>query len=322
MASSASVFPEYNDNPNGTFILLLVGMAVPVVVVVLRFAARRIERIGWWWDDYLAVLSLLFFAGGFWADIQIARYQSNDQESFLLRVYINNILYPLIVSTTKISGLLLYLLHFGDGIWPRRITWALITNNIAWAITAVVLTVIQCQPIEGAWNAADANGAKCLNRPLLSEAVAIADSGLSLMILLFPLPKIFRLDLRSLGPIVSLLQVYLLAFLYVASLTFSLPAFPPLNTSETNHNLSTAPSPAPSSASTTPPNSSPSPASLPPPQPHSHPSSSGPNWKSPSAFQQSACQPSYQPSSRSSPAPSNPPSRAPGAKPTATSEDP
>ena len=50
-------FEGYNDNPNGMLTLLIVGMVMPLVLLVLRLVARKVERVGYWWDDGLAVLS-------------------------------------------------------------------------------------------------------------------------------------------------------------------------------------------------------------------------------------------------------------------------
>ena len=299
------MFQAYNSNPQGMFILLLVGMIVPVILVILRFASRKIERVGWWWDDYLAGLSLLLFVGGFWADLQIVRWSSNEQGPFLIRVYINNVLYPLIVSTTKISGLLLYVLHFGYEKWPKRIAYTLMALVVCWCIAAVATSVVQCLPLAAAWTTPTNSPAQCFQRPLLFEAVGIADAAMNLLVLLLPLPKIFRLDLRSFGPVVSLLQVYVLALLYVQTLS---PSF------ITNIILPKVLSPVLSSASTTPHTFNPSPRS-PLARPNlSHLCFSGPNSKSPSVFKPSACQPPCPRSSRCSLAPSKTPKSARGGK--------
>ena len=211
------VLVSYDSNPNGMFALLVVGFVVPIVVVLLRFAARKIERVSWWWDDYFALLSLLLFIAGFRTDVQIARYNSpNDRDTFLAHVFAANILYPLVASTTKISGLLLYVLHFGYDRGSARTAYALIALVAAWCVATVAATVFQCYPISAAWSASSIHatpGAQCLNRSFLFQATSIADAALTLLILLLPLPKIFRLDLRSPRAVLPLIKVYVIGLL-------------------------------------------------------------------------------------------------------------
>ena len=206
------IFFIYNSNPAGLLVVLLVGFIVPIVVVALRFAARKIERGSWWWDDYVAFLSLLLFVGGFWADLEILRWNSADAEAYLVRVYIRNVLYPLVVSTTKLSGLLLYVLHFGYDKWPKRFAYALMIWVVGWGAATFLVTVLQCHPVQATWGS-EASTAHCLDRALLFRATAIAEAGINLFILILPLPKIWQLDLRSPPLIIALIQVYLLGSL-------------------------------------------------------------------------------------------------------------
>jgi hypothetical protein len=53
----SGMYHGYNDNPVGMSVLLIIGMVVPVFLIILRLVARKVERVDWWWDDYLAIIS-------------------------------------------------------------------------------------------------------------------------------------------------------------------------------------------------------------------------------------------------------------------------
>lgn len=211
----------YDFGPVIMLVILLCGLAGSAFVVVFRFAGRKIERLDWWWDDYFALISLVLLGGGFWADYEIMFYTSDNPERFLIYVYIVNILYTLVCATTKISGLLLYVLHFGYEKGSRRVAYALMAMVVFWCLATLGGTIVQCRSIAAAWSAEAASrpGADCLDRPLFFEATSIANATLTLLVLVLPLPKIWRLGPRSAGNVSLLIQVYTIGFLY--ALVFS-----------------------------------------------------------------------------------------------------
>ena len=177
----------------------IASLILPVVFVSLRFLGRRVEHVSWWWDDYSILLSLLFLIASFWADIKIAVLSSPvDQSFFLWYIYITNVFHPLIVSTTKLSGLLLYLVHHG---FKRRYaypTYVLLALVSAWSVATFFATVFQCQPVSAAWAwpfpSASSDSARCLDQATILQATAVSSAILDLLTMIVTFPGAYSID--------------------------------------------------------------------------------------------------------------------------------
>ena len=112
--------------------------------VALRFLGRRVEHVSWWWDDWTILISLVLFAVSFATD----------------RIH------PLISGSTKISGLLLYLIHFGLEKRYARPTYVLLGIVGVWIIATLPVAILQ------------------YHHPALAIIEAVID--LAIMIITFP----------------------------------------------------------------------------------------------------------------------------------------
>ena len=192
MSNTVSV--GYSDNSGRGLALLIACLILSILFVILRFAGRKVERVSWWWDDWAVLLSLLIFVAGFWAGLKIVQYQSQDPGPFLRLIFIHNVLYPLIVSTTKISGLLLHILHFGlERSWARN-SYILLALVTVWGLAAFLATLFQCQPFNASWNPITFVESRCIDQVKLLQTTSAIDAVLTLFILISTFPGAYSID--------------------------------------------------------------------------------------------------------------------------------
>ena len=186
-----------NGDLGRDFPMKVIFLILPILKVILRFLGRRVERVSWWWDDWIILISVSLFAASWGVDFQTSQYQATDSRRFLLLVYIQNILHPLITGSTKISGLLLYILHFGYKPRHARPAYVLIGLVSTWILTVLLATIFQCRPISAAWNAPSASSnsnASCISRHTLFQASSISEATLNFLILIFTIPGSYSID--------------------------------------------------------------------------------------------------------------------------------
>ena len=180
--------------------IVLAMLIFPILFVALRFLGRCVEHVSWWWDDYAILLSLLFLIASIWADVQLAQYtlSSTGLSSLLWRAYITNIFHTLIVSTTKLSGLLLYFVHFGFKKQYAYPAYAIMGFVYAWTAATFFATVFQCQPISAAWDASrlqsPPSSTHCLDQPTLLLSTSASSAVLDFLILIATFPGAYSMD--------------------------------------------------------------------------------------------------------------------------------
>ena len=195
--------PTMPLSQGGALGTLLGSLISPIIFTALRFLGRRVERLTWWWDDWLILLSLLLLTADFWAALQMvqsAPASSSDApasvSAFLLRLYITNLLHPLIITTTKLSALLLYLAHFGLARRCAIPTYILMSLSAAWGVTVFFASLFTCDPVLAAWAVlpSDSPPATCMHFPTLLRATSISDAVLNFLVLLCTFPGSYSID--------------------------------------------------------------------------------------------------------------------------------
>ncbi|KAI9374760.1 hypothetical protein BJX61DRAFT_532116 [Aspergillus egyptiacus] len=180
--------------------------------VVLRFLSRWIAKAGYWWDDWVIVVSLFVNWG-----LAIARWVQvlaygfgkhardlpvhdivNYQKSFLavqLLYFTNTVL-------TKSSLLLFYHRLFGV---IRRFRQALLFSTLlllAYFVACVITSLVGCSPVSYFWtrfetlpNPQPDHSAQgdCINEVAFFRWNGVANMLLDILVLLLPLPVIWRM---------------------------------------------------------------------------------------------------------------------------------
>jgi len=108
---------------------------------------------------------------------------------FLLQVF-----YKLTINCTKLSILFLYLRIFTDRLWFVRTCWTLIAIVVCACVSFTTATLLQCHPIERAWERWNGNY-RCVNIYALWYTNAIYSILTDFIIVLMVPPVIFKLKL-------------------------------------------------------------------------------------------------------------------------------
>jgi hypothetical protein len=111
-----------------------------------------------------------------------------------------------VTGTSKISALLLYTLHYGYKPSTSRLVNILIILVGVWTLAAFIPTVFQCTPISAVWIGVIRPDQHCFDRNIFFTATSIAEAIINLVLLLLPIPNLFRLNwywrtVISIGPL-------------------------------------------------------------------------------------------------------------------------
>ncbi|KXT09076.1 hypothetical protein AC579_1159 [Pseudocercospora musae] len=188
---------------------------IAAVFTIFRCLSRwsRLDGAGFSWDDLVAVTCLApltvmtagdYFAIHYGKGRDIWGLTATDVQHFSMWFYICNNMYTFVIFGTKISLVLLYL-----RIWHARDTF----RNLCW-LTLVLLTsalvafqvvaIAQCLPIASQWQRfVDPNAhGSCIDRQTWVWALAGAEIGFDVLLILLPIPKLLKLKVswpRKLG---------------------------------------------------------------------------------------------------------------------------
>ncbi|KAK1579295.1 uncharacterized protein LY79DRAFT_638779 [Colletotrichum navitas] len=173
-----------------------------VLSVAARLAAARHSgrKIGW--DDWLAVASLVFVAGVFtgtmlWLKFGLGRHAIVVEEEdptnitrFFQTIYANEILYPLGLSTARMSLVVLYNRIFG--LFKARFYLAGLMAFIGmWAVYATLPTILACNPVQNFWT----NHKSCIDVSKLYISIAVGSIVTDFVLIIIPIPYAMRLTM-------------------------------------------------------------------------------------------------------------------------------
>ncbi|KAI1091586.1 hypothetical protein F5B19DRAFT_493322 [Rostrohypoxylon terebratum] len=198
--------------------------------ICLRFISRSLRSDTWpsgsyWWDDWLALAATPFIFGMLGASFAMIRKGfghpiktlSSDDVLFNLRViYSGNYLFDTAIVLSKASALLFFSRIFPRAVnnrWFNAALWTVHILNIGWFIGIVVATVFLCDPIAKGWDPSIPG--QCNTSPKVYIGSAVTSVSIDLMILLLPLPSIWRLQLKK-AQKGGLLIVFLLGYSVIA----------------------------------------------------------------------------------------------------------
>jgi hypothetical protein len=144
-----------------------------------------------------------------------------QMEDFLKYIYGVEILYPFVIGPIKVSICCLYMRIFGIYRTYRYYFWTLIVLSVLWAFSTLMGTILQCHPVQDAWNPLG-DRSNCLNIRTFLIGTNVPNVVLDAMILTAPIYPIWQLHLPLRKKFLVLL-VLLLGARYVTPPLYSKP---------------------------------------------------------------------------------------------------
>ncbi|RMZ41882.1 hypothetical protein AFCA_011725 [Aspergillus flavus] len=172
------------------------------VTVCLRLLARYERKQKLWWDDYMIIFSMLWnlvVVGFIYAMIKegMGLHADTIPTSNVVMIakflVVAEILYVFNLVWTKLSILLMYYRIFR---FPYFKTWAYIIGTfvILWVICITFLFIFICVPVEKLWYPQIPG--RCINQVGTWIANAVSTIATDIVILLLPIPQVWKLQLR------------------------------------------------------------------------------------------------------------------------------
>ncbi|KAI1184330.1 hypothetical protein F5B17DRAFT_433715 [Nemania serpens] len=201
-----------------------------IILVGLRFYVRYYMHVGFKWDDWLILVSLIFVIatdilvvyansiapnGAYVASTPGIQYSPEDVLYTKLS-YIATVLYFAITSTTKLSILLLYNRLFSVNGSIRRQMIILSIAVIGYGLGSIIANLLNCIPIEYTWINNLADPRFCFNYNIFWFATGIVEAVLDLFILALPIGIVVRLHLTTRKRI-AISSVFLVGIFVIAS---------------------------------------------------------------------------------------------------------
>jgi hypothetical protein len=196
-----------------TWMTILAGMAV-----ILRYVSRRIRKQKLWWDDYMIAFSMVWnwvvVGIGFAMFIEGVGYHADtlpDKAIYNISKWllVTEIIYVWNLCWTKLSLLFMYYRIFHFPFFKMQVM-AVGCFVVTWAITISFLFTFICVPVEKLWRP-ELEG-RCVSELGVWLANASSTIFSDIMILLLPIPQIWKLQLKKIEK-VGLTMVFSLGFL-------------------------------------------------------------------------------------------------------------
>jgi len=195
--------PGYDpDNIQPWIVEVVSSMTVLAFVsVVLRIVARRLKDQKLWWDDWLLLFSMgwNFIVVGFifamyscGMGIHADLVDPDDIVMMAKWLVVAEILYAFNLGWTKLSLLLMYYRIFRVPYF-KKMAWAVGVFVMAWVVCITFLFIFICVPVEKLWY--PHLPGRCINQVGTWIANAASTILTDLIILLMPLPQIWKLQL-------------------------------------------------------------------------------------------------------------------------------
>lgn len=195
----------------------VVLICIDTLMVALRFIARRVgNKVGYWWDDWAALASLvnkprnvnlpelltiyqpflIIYCGIsiHWTYLGLGKHLvevTSSPADILHILYITQPLYIVALLFAKVSAILFYFRVFNVAPWFRWSAYVTMFLTIGWAISLLCVALFQCRPIHKAWDQ-EVPGT-CIDPFAGYTANAVPNVVTDILILLLPMPILWKL---------------------------------------------------------------------------------------------------------------------------------
>ncbi|KAI4139555.1 MAG: hypothetical protein L6R39_006225 [Caloplaca ligustica] len=201
--STADLYANRSAHVIAAAVVLLI---LPTLAVALRLLSRRMSRAGFWIDDYVVILAMVFSWGpniinllavhhGFGKHMAILREASAIE--WFKYLYAFEFLYSLCMASVKYS-VLCFLYRIFPIVQFRRLLKASLVFVIALTFSCVLVSIFQCIPIYKFWETyagtlAPQLGGRCIDVRLYFLLSGAINTFTDFALLALPIPILWRL---------------------------------------------------------------------------------------------------------------------------------
>ncbi|KAF7957211.1 hypothetical protein EAE96_002801 [Botrytis aclada] len=199
------VIAVVNNGQRTLVIVPAILLFMSTVVVILRFQSRRLNRSRAFIDDWLCALALILAYGGYVANLVMVlaggsatpmKHLTHPQLIIWFKGLVSNyVFWVSATAATQLSILFFYIRIFGVKRWLRNTLYVAVAIISGWWISAFISEVTACIPLAAAWTP----GLKgtCINDEEICTAVGMMHVVFDFLILLLPIPIIWRLQMPT-----------------------------------------------------------------------------------------------------------------------------
>ncbi|WQF77013.1 Putative extracellular membrane protein, CFEM [Colletotrichum destructivum] len=215
---------------------------ITAIVVSLRFVARWIGNVKFWWDDWTALVALIFllptvgcsvahvelgFGLHYWhvepgnakpilqACISVITVCKTVTDFAVKLFYATQIFYVMKQVAAKASICALYLRIFTIS-WHRVVVIGLLVSLVFQHFLFIFLVLFQCMPIQMIWDRSVAG--RCLNITAIGYAGGALTITYDVILIILPIPELWKLNLERRKKLVPILMLALGSIACVASM--------------------------------------------------------------------------------------------------------
>ena len=115
--------------------------------------------------------------------------------TFRQSVFVQQITWALSTGLIILAILLFYIRIFPTT-WMRKAVYTIGVWDILWTISTVLVTILQCTPIDFMWNQ-NIHGGKCINSDAFYFACGLTSAATIVTVLFLPLPIVWKLQVSK-----------------------------------------------------------------------------------------------------------------------------
>ncbi|KAF6795339.1 integral membrane protein [Colletotrichum sojae] len=200
---SACGFPLTDRTSTARYTMIFL-FPLPVVFISIRLLARLLRLSPWGAEDTAIVIAFTYDAPRRLTVVLVMDYglgrdiwtlQPHEITSFLKIMFVLQLFYILDLAVIKASMLYLYLRVFSTRKF-RTVLWATQIFNILLGSAYVLLSLVQCQPLQHYWNGWDGeHTGKCADLNTIGLTHVGFNIGLDVWMLILPLTQLYKLKL-------------------------------------------------------------------------------------------------------------------------------
>jgi len=203
---SMTAFPLTTKEQLAPLIVPYVLIVLASIVVLMRFAARRMRRLKLGWDDWLclaaAIISWPYQIANTYAILNgvgvpmmmVLKTNPNDLDNLIKGVYASNMITIGTVTILQLSILAFYMRLFGVNTWLRYSAIGLMVACTMWFIACFITELFTCRPLSAFFNPPAPPG-QCINQTAFCAGSGISHVILDLFIVALPMPLIWNLKI-------------------------------------------------------------------------------------------------------------------------------
>lgn len=196
--------PNYETRGPNIIACCVVLLVVPSIATFIRLWSRSVaSRSRFWWDDFTLLLTLLFshlyLIISLWGvSIGLGKHSwmisLDDAKSNLIMLHLSLMFYSTAITLMKLSALALYARLFRVSTRTRWYLWVLGTFVTIFWVVIMVVPWTNCTPV--AKTIDPFIPGKCTTRTDYYIAAGTLNAALDFIILLTPMPLVWKLNLR------------------------------------------------------------------------------------------------------------------------------